>query len=172
MMNKILYNRILAAIIDYGIIAGYALLLFFTTTIFLSTTSIDTRTNPLIGQFINLITLTLPVVAYAYFTEKSAWKGTVGKRYRKLKVVTAQNTSNKSILVRNLLKYLPWELAHTGVHWSVYFSSNNVETPIWAWIFLVVPQFIAIVYCISIVLSKGHSSTYDHISNTRIAPWD
>jgi hypothetical protein len=125
--------------------------------------------SPITGQLIGFITLTLPVVAYSYLTEKSAWKGTVGKRVQKLIVSTDQNISG-NILLRNILKYLPWELAHTGVQWTIYYASKEIETPLWVWSVLVFPQIIVIGYLISIVISKGRSSLYDNIARTKIAP--
>ena len=114
------------------------------------------------------MTLTLPVITYSYLTEKSNWKGTIGKKQRKLIVLTDQNRSTNNVLLRNILKYLPWELAHTGVHWIIYYTSNGIEAPLWTWIILILPQIVVVVYLISIVISKGRSSVYDTISKTKI----
>jgi len=72
------------------------------------------------------------------------------------------------ILTRNILKFLPWEIAHTGVHWIVYYSKLEMNTPIWIWTTLILPQIIIVGYLISIVIYKGESSFYDKISNTKI----
>lgn len=167
-MTKTLLNRIVASMIDYAIIAAYATILFLVANVIYSIFDWKFTNNPYIGQVVGFMTLTLPVFAYSYLTEKSNWKGTIGKKLRKLVVLTDQNSSTKNILLRNLLKYLPWELAHSGVHWIIYYTSNGVEVPLWTWIVLVLPQVIAVVYFISIVISKGDSSVYDNISKTRI----
>jgi hypothetical protein len=165
-MTRQLIHRIFAWTIDFGIIVLYAILLFAVTSLFF-----DVRhagLNPYFGQLIGFLTLTLPVITYSYLTEKGVWKATIGKRVLNLIVLTPENKTNKSILIRNLLKYLPWELAHTGVHWIIYFESVGRETPIWTWIILIVPQVLVFVYFISIILSKGQSSVYDRISGTRL----
>ena len=165
-MKKQLINRILAWTVDFGIIVLYAILLFAVTSLFFDVR--QASLNPYFGQLIGFLTLTLPVITYSYLTEKGNWKATIGKRVLNLIVLTPENKTNKSILIRNLLKYLPWELAHTGVHWIIYFESVGRETPIWTWIILIVPQVLVFVYFISIILSKGQSSVYDRISGTRL----
>lgn len=167
-MTKTLLNRFLACIIDYGIIAVYATILFIGTNLVCTIFDWKYSVNPYMGQLIGFIALTLPVITYSVLTEKSNWKGTVGKKMRKIVVLTDQNKPINNILLRNILKYLPWELAHTGVHWTVYFSSNDTESPIWVWIILILPQIIVFAYFISIMVSKGQSSIYDSLSKTKI----
>jgi uncharacterized RDD family membrane protein YckC len=167
-MTKTLLNRIIASIIDYGIIAAYATVLFLVSSTIFSIFDWKFSGSPYLGQLIGFITLTFPVITYSYLTEKSNWKGTVGKKLRKLCVLTDLNKSTNNILLRNILKYLPWEIAHTGVHWTNYFTSNGIEIPLWTWLILILPQVVAIVYLVSIVLSKGQSSVYDNISKTKI----
>lgn len=165
-MTRQLIHRFFAFTIDFGIIVLYAILLFAVTRLYFDIRQADL--NPYFGQLIGFLTLTLPVITYSYLTEKGNWKATIGKRVLNLIVLTPENKTNKSILIRNLLKYLPWELAHTGVHWIIYFESVGRDIPIWAWIILIVPQVLVFVYFISIILSKGQSSVYDRISGTRL----
>ncbi|MBK8405200.1 MAG: RDD family protein [Saprospiraceae bacterium] len=167
-MTKTLKHRILACIIDYGIIAGYATLLFLVANLFFSIFVWKPGNNPIIGQLIGFLTLTFPVVTYSYLTEKSSWRGTVGKKLQKLIVLTDQNKSAKNILLRNILKFLPWELAHTGIHWTIYYTSNGIETPLWTWVILILPQVFVLGYFVTILISKGESSIYDKISKTKI----
>lgn len=74
-MKKLLIKRGVAFGIDYLIIVIYAVLLFGITTMIN-----PENVNPIKGQFIGFITLTLPVFLYFYLTEKSIYKGTIGKR--------------------------------------------------------------------------------------------
>ncbi|MBK6355039.1 MAG: RDD family protein [Saprospiraceae bacterium] len=102
------------------------------------------------------------------FNRKSSWRGTVGKKLQKLIVLTDQNKSAKNILLRNILKFLPGELAHTGIHWTIYYTSNGIETPLWTWVILILPQVFVLGYFVTILISKGESSIYDKISKTKI----
>ena len=166
--STLLIKRIKAAFIDYLIIIGYALLLLFITNSITSFTQITLSRDPLKGQLTGFFTLTLPVFLYFYCSEKSKWKGTVGKTLQKIQVQTPADQSANTLFLRNFLKFLPWELAHTGVHWIIYYSSEKTEAPIWVWVILLVPQLTALVYFISIMSSKGVSSMYDKIAHTKI----
>jgi uncharacterized RDD family membrane protein YckC len=166
MTNRQIIHRILAWTIDFGIIVLYAVLLFTVTSLLFEVRQEDI--NPYWGQLIGFLTLTLPVITYSYLTEKSKWKATIGKRTLNLMVLVHGNKTTKSILQRNVLKYLPWELAHTGVHWIIYYESVGREIPIWTWAILNIPQVIVFIYFVSIIFSKGQSSIYDRISGTRL----
>lgn len=169
-VTKLLKHRVIAWIIDFGIIIAYAGLLFLVANSFFSSIKFEAVDfNPYLGQLIGFLTLTLPVVTYSYMAEKSRWNGTIGKRLLKIRVLTAENKSSRKILLRNVLKFLPWELAHTGVHWLGYFETNAMETPLWIWNILIIPQVIMVIYFISIVISKGERSIYDKISATRLS---
>jgi len=61
---------------------------------------------------------------------------------------------------------MSWEIAHIEIHWSVYYSTNNMEVAVWNIIVSVFPNIIVIVYFISIVITKGKSSIYDKIAKT------
>lgn len=82
--------------------------------------------------------------------------------------MTSGNRTTKSVLLRNVLKFMPWELAHTGVHWIIYFDTVGIETPIWTWVILIIPQIIVFIYIVTIILSKGQVSIYDKIAGTRL----
>ena len=165
-MTRLLINRILAWTIDVGLIALYAVLLFAVTSLFFDVT--QKRIDPFVGQLIGFITLTLPVFVYSYGTEISKRKATIGKRILNLTVQTSETKEKKNILLRNILKYLPWEIAHTGVHWLFYYEANGSEIPSWIWGMLIGPQLIVLIYFVSMVTSQGKSSVYDSISGTQV----
>ena len=85
-----------------------------------------------------------------------------------LLVRSVRRDFDKSVLYRNILKFLPREIAHLGVHWIAYHSQLEKDPPIWIWIVLVIPQLVIILYIVSIVLSRGESSFYDNIAGTKI----
>jgi len=160
-------KRILAYVIDYLLIMLYAVLLFL---ISYSIHSVNGSTlevqGPVEGNITSFITLTLPVFLYFYFYESSKKQGTFGKQLQKIKV---KNNSKKNVFIRVFMKVLPWEIAHFGIHYSVYYDSQNLEVPLWNWVVNITPQIVVIIYLISIVMSKGKSSVYDKIANTSIS---
>ena len=156
-----IWKRFLAFLIDYFILVIYGTLLFGLSTFLLES---DLHFGPLKGQLIGLITMTIPVFLYFYLLESGKSHATVGKRLLKLRVVG----ENANYFKRNLLKFIPWEIAHTGVHWVVYYSDNSMNVPAWNWIFLVLPQIIVFGYMISILAFKGKSSIYDKMAKTSV----
>ncbi|WAC02758.1 RDD family protein [Lacinutrix neustonica] len=159
-------KRIFAYCIDYFVIIIYAALLFLLTyTIHKILDQPLTQLDPITGNVISFFTLTLPVFLYFFFYESSSKKGTIGKQWVKIKV---ENNSKRNIFIRVFFKIFPWEMAHFGIHWALFYSNQGVEIPLWNWIVNIVPQIIVIIYFITIVLSKGKSSIYDRIANTRI----
>lgn len=161
----LILKRFLAFSVDYLIIVSYAVLLFLITQLLSDGLNFNlTNSNPIQSQLIAFFTLTIPVVIYSILTERSSKQGTIGKRIMNIRIIAKK----EDILKRNILKFLPWEIAHTGVHWMYYYTNKNLETPIWVWILLILPQLIIIVYILSIIYSKGKNSIYDRISSTSI----
>jgi uncharacterized RDD family membrane protein YckC len=146
---------------------AYAFLLFWINVNFvLGNQSGDPDWHPLFAQFIGLISLTLPIFFCFYLTEKSPKHATLGKRIVGIRLEPL--ASDSSFFMRNLLKFLPWEMAHTGVHWLFYYDRVGNEVPIWVWALLVVPQAITVLYWLTIVLKKGRSGFYDKLGKTRL----
>lgn len=162
-MKKLLIKRVLAFGIDYLVIVAYALLLFGITSLFGLTVF-----GPIRGQVVGFVTLTLPVFLYFYLNERSTYRATIGKRVMNISVITNLQSGNRNVLIRNVLKFLPWEIAHIGVHWIVYYSRMEMVTPNWVWAVLILPQIVVLGYMISAIIYKGEQSLYDKIANTKI----
>jgi uncharacterized RDD family membrane protein YckC len=122
------------------------------------------------GQLIGFATLTLPVILYFTLSENSRYAGTPGKRRFKLQVVSAQ--SQKAglghLLLRNCLKFLPWELAHFFIYRLFHFNRQGIEPPDWVLAGLIAAQVLAIIYFACLVFSKGNRSIYEWASGTRV----
>jgi len=164
-MSKLIFRRIVAFCLDYLIIVAYALLLFGTTKVLNLEKMVST---PISGQILGFASLTLPVFLYFFLTEKSESRATIGKRVMNISIRSKIEKTKTRILLRNILKFLPWEIAHTGVHYIVFFSNTKNTIPVWIWILLMLPQLITIAYFFSIIISKGESSIYDSLSNTKV----
>jgi uncharacterized RDD family membrane protein YckC len=162
----LIFKRILAWIIDWVIIVAYAFALFG-VMMALSSMGIVAlgSVHPVQGQMIGFLTLTLPVVLYCILTEAGLKHATVGKRIMKIEIIGNPLTT-REIVLRNIIKFLPWEFAHAGVLWINY--SKTPEIPLWIWVLLVVPQILVVIYIVSIVATKGSRSLYDIIAGTRV----
>lgn len=147
-MKSLIIRRLLAGAIDLSLIIGYAILLFAIVRTAMVIFDIQPAIlNPYLGQLTGFATLTIPVLLYSYLTEKSARRATVGKRIVKLEVEKENTDSRGSILLRNVLKFLPWEIAHAGVYWVIYYDSNQLTVTPWIWSLLIVPQIVVLFIC-------------------------
>jgi uncharacterized RDD family membrane protein YckC len=153
----------------------YALVLYAIAMMVYDNLNIQPSVNsPIWGQITGFFSLTLPVFLYFFLSERSAWQGTIGKRLMSLQVAFNAPIGNRSqrVLHRNLLKFLPWEIAHTGLHWLIYYSNNGIEIPLWIWITLMLPQIVIMAYFVSIFAYGGNRSVYDNIAKTQIKQTD
>jgi len=119
---------------------------------------------------ISFLSLSLPVFLYFFLSEAGPKGATLGKRLMKLKVVPNPfgTISKKDLAIRNMLKFLPWEWAHTFIHLNPDFlTSGQASTPalIVGYIF---PVAIMVVFVIMIFFSSKHLAPYERWSNTRV----
>ena len=167
-----LHKRILAFLFDYLLIAAYAALLLGLSLVVLGGKEHlpELGSRPVYGQLIGALSLTLPVFVYFFLSESGYRRATIGKRCLGIKVEVDELYPAKGVLARTIFKLLPWEVAHTGVHWLLYFFNRAEDVPPWVWVLLLLPQAMVMYYGITILLSKGESSLYDRIAGTRIIP--
>ena len=169
--STLILHRIAAAILDYGFVIGYAILLFGLVGLLFGFDQMGKMEfSPVAGQLIAFLSLTLPVFLYFFIQEKSAKNATIGKRTLGLQVVMIKTSSNHSqgILIRTVLKLLPWEIAHWGIQWLAFYVKKEAAPPIWVWVVLIVPQVVAFFYFASMLYTKGTLSLYDAIAGTKV----
>ena len=169
-VNKKVLSRLLAFLIDWLIIAAYAAALLGITLVVTSRFDLDiSNVSPQIGQLIGFVTLTFPIICYFTFTESGNRHASVGKRAFKIRVYDAELKEPKfsNVLVRNLVKFTPWEIAHFGVHWAIYYDRQNIESPMLVYITLIVPQVIILLYLLSMIINKNNRTIYEIASKTR-----
>ena len=162
--------RVTAFALDYIIIAGY-LLVIVALGIVLNTFSPAVAhrlfSNPLSGQFTGFLVITLPVSLYFILFESSVWQATWGKRKMSL-IVTRTDGSRLPILragSRTLLKFIPWELAHTCI-WQISFAQQKPSQIIIVGFVLV--WILVGANLISMWISPTHQTLYDWLASTYV----
>ena len=109
--------------IDYTLILLYAFILIFISLKIQVAFGLGFYVlTPVKGQIIGFLALTLPVFLYFFLSESGSGKATIGKRINKINpssIVKPELTTSQ-IFTRNILKLIPWEIAHTGVHWRYF----------------------------------------------------
>jgi uncharacterized RDD family membrane protein YckC len=119
---KLAFTRIAAFMVDYLVLAIYAVLLSLIVTTCLSNSAIipgedSPRTH---AHLMGFVTLTLPIWLYFTLQEGSSKRATLGKRLLRLQVNALPPKSMTTLRagIRNAVKFLPWEIAHAAI-WYV-----------------------------------------------------
>ncbi len=85
------------------------------------------------AQGLGFLTMTVPVTLYFALCENSAMRGSVGKRVLRLVVAreNGERLSFGSALLRNAVKFVPWECGHTVAQQAAF--SGEGGFPMWVW---------------------------------------
>lgn len=112
-LNKM--QRITELLVDWLMICLYLIVLFLIVIMinfFVYGTAFPYYSE-MASQLLATFTATVPIALIFSWMEYS-WGGTLGKLYAGLTIVTNTKTFGR-ILVRNLIKFTPWQLGHMAV---------------------------------------------------------
>ncbi len=126
------FRRLAAFVIDWLMLALWMGVLF--GAVMLATDGNPQRpAGPWHAQAIGFGSLTLPFVLYFALMERSSWHATVGKRLVGLIVFrsSGEPVSLARGLLRNAIKFAPWEFGHTLAQQLSFGSHETV--PLWLW---------------------------------------
>ena len=165
-----LWVRVLAFALDYLAIALYLVVItILGLTVNASFPNIPRVLfdNPVSGQITGFFAITLPVTLYFALLESSAWQATWGKQRQHLKVIctNGERLSSTRAVGRTVLKFIPWELAHTCI-WQVSFAPQGPSPLIKAGFALV--WILVGANAISLLVSKSHQTLYDQLAGTYV----
>ena len=161
-----LLRRIVAFALDFLIIAAYIMILLgLGLSLNAITGGITLFSSPLAVDLMAFLVLVLPVILYFALQEGSSRQATWGKRRMKLKVVNKQGNMLRpwQTLFRSVLKFLPWQLAHTSV---INMWLGN-QAPIFM-VAALTAQGLVIIYIIGIWFNKKHQALYDLAAGTYV----
>ena len=126
-------RRLFAFAVDWLVVAAWGGVLF--GAVMLATGGYPPpRPNPWTAQAIGFVTMTLPVTVYFALCESSAMRASLGKRILGL-LVSRENGERLSLgaaLLRNAIKFVPWECGHTVAQQAVFSGDRGVAT--WVWV--------------------------------------
>jgi uncharacterized RDD family membrane protein YckC len=165
--NSYLKRRLLSVVVDFSSIVAYVLVLFGLTTLIYrfvlgATPVFDIFTAHLIG----FVTLILPVLVYFIVSELGVSSNTLGKRIVGLKVASMDNKklTIKQVIMRNIIKFLPWEYAHILVY-ILILVPKAADSQLLI-IGLIIANIIPLVYLALIVFRKDHRGPHELVSRT------
>ena len=156
--------------IDIGIIGLYSMVLYLISSfIKLISGNITVVLHPVTGQLIGFFLLTVPVFFYYYIFERKLNGQSPGKKWNGLRLIYYKKTPPASALKRTIIKILPWEIAHTGVHWLVFYIREGYNyTPFWVMSLLIISQLMVLINLVFLFHTKGRQTYYDKLSGTEI----
>lgn len=119
------------------------------------------------GQITGFLLITLPVTAYFALSESSSRQATWGKRRRGLTVTdtAGAQVSFSRAFARTLLKFVPWELAHTCI-WQISFAADP-SAPAYLAGFVAVWVLVG-ANIASLLASPTRQTLYDRLAGTRV----
>lgn len=159
-----LKKRFLALLIDFLTIIGYAIVLLG-INMFIYFVILDGIPNfSELGMNLISLILIVPVVVYSIIMESGKRHGTLGKRKLKIKVASSKSQPIRiyQIILRNVIKFLPWQLAHMVIFHG--FAVNWQLTPFWMGL-LILTDVLPLIWII-FLFRKDHRGIHDLIANT------
>ena len=166
-------RRLVAFLLDYLIIVAYIVLLGGVNYgIILSGRVLvpisPVLASPVVQDAVAFLTLILPVILYFALQEGSPRGVTWGKRKVGIRVVSATGAelTRKQALVRSLLGFLPWQIAHTSIyHVEGWPLAPERPTPLVMVGFALVHALVG-TCLLSALVSKSHRTPYDWVAGS------
>lgn len=160
-----LKKRLQALFFDYLLILGYLLLLFLIIMgIYLLILDGIPSFNESQSHWISFWTTVLPVTLFFSFQEMRPPYQSFGKKRLDLQVSYKQQSWLGSLL-RNVMKFLPWQLGHFAVIKGVF--TENFTLPA-----VLIPYILAIalpvIYILMVAVRKDHRHLPDMIGQSQV----
>ncbi|MEO8931850.1 MAG: RDD family protein [Lacisediminihabitans sp.] len=166
-------RRLLAILIDYALIVAYLAVLTLVAVVVAGMTGGFAHWlafGTLGAELLGFVTLVLPVGIYLYAAEASVWQATVGKRALRLRVIDETNGGRPGrirILVRTVVKLIPWELAHFFV-WQAVAAGSLSVFPVWVSVGIAGANLLPIAYVVCVLLQRERRGPHDLVAGTRV----
>lgn len=165
-------RRIAAFLIDVVVIYCYIFLLFIIASFVQQFWNYQESMaeHYFVRHSVSFLFLTLPVILYFILLEYSEKKATPGKRWLKLQVINkfGERASLMNLIIRNGIKFLPWEIAHTLLHLRPYILFSDSEPGLALLIAFSFPQLLILFYLGIILVNQERRSIYEILSGTRV----
>jgi uncharacterized RDD family membrane protein YckC len=163
-------KRLKAFAFDYLLISAYIILLAAATVVVIKAAgwldlSLRWPETPFLADLMAFVTVVLPVILYFTSQESSTKQATWGKRKAGLSVVNANGgtLTKTQAFVRSLLKFIPWQIAHTSLFHIPGWPRLVTVIPPWATFGFVLLYMLVGSYIVSALISKKHRTPYDWV---------
>lgn len=169
-----LFRRIAAFALDYLVSAGYLVVLAIVgSALAFGPLKDEWQTlvaSPARMDGLAFLTAVLPVVLYFTLLESSRAGATWGKRRMGLRVIRmgGGRLNRRRALVRSLVKFLPWQLAHTCLFHIPGWPVEPQEPPAWVMAGLVLAMA-AVGFClVTLAVGPTRRAPHDWVAGSRV----
>lgn len=167
-------RRIWAFVLDYLPISAYLISLAAITSVFAFGVQSESwqgfMSSPWRADVVAFLTAVLPVILYFAWQEGSVAGATWGKRRTGLRVVRSDGSGlgRGRALVRSVLKFLPWQLAHTCLFHVPGWPLDPREPPTWVLAGFVMVWILVAAYLAMIQFGPKRRTLYDLLAGTLV----
>lgn len=119
--------------------------------------------NQLTSQVIAALTTVIPICIFSTIYEMKSEYGSIGKKKMGLKVLK-ESTSIYRPFIRNIFKFLPWQLAHIAVISGIYTEFSSITFIV----FYVISILLVVLYVVQVFFTKEHKHLPDIISKSKV----
>lgn len=168
------FRRIAAFALDYLLITGYLTILAIVSSILAFGPLKDQVqgfvSDPERMDGLAFVTAILPVILYFTVLESSKSRATWGKRRMGLRVVhvSGRRLSRGRALVRSVVKFLPWQLAHTCLFHIPGWPMEAREPPVWVITGLVLAWAAVGLYIVTLAAGPTRRTPYDWAAGSQV----
>lgn len=154
-------QRLKAILIDYLVILVYLMLLFLIMTAFYVLVLKEIpRFTEIQTHWISFLTTVFPTILF--FTIIDLKQPSPGKQRTNL-IIHYQHKSISAALIRNIIKFLPWQIAHWGIVHGMYHQFNLLS------IILMNMGFLFLLFLIGQALfTKNKRHLGDYLAQTQV----
>lgn len=170
-----LRERLSAFALDYLVVLAYLVLLAAVGSVVTlgraaEGRALDLPAGAVSRDLLAYLVSVLPVTLYFALAESSASGATLGKRRVGLRVVRARGgaLSRGRSLLRSVLKFLPWQLAHTCLFHIPGWPLDPEEPPRWVIAGFVITWLLVLATLVSLGVGRTRRTPYDWLAATRV----
>lgn len=154
--------RFKSLFIDYLVITAYAIVLFaLNISVHFIVFGGIRKFSSMESHVISFIMLVFPVFFYFFITESKGKYASIGKRYSKIHI-DYKRVGSFSSIIRNILKLLPWQLAHIAVIEGIYNDFSSLFVMVCYILSLILP----LVYILMVLFRKDHRHLPDLLAGS------
>jgi uncharacterized RDD family membrane protein YckC len=163
-------KRLLAFFLDYLLIAAYLLVLAAVGFGLMALVGPSPISSPYITDLVAFVTAVLPVILYFTLLEGGGRQATWGKRLMGIQVATVdyKPVSYRQSFVRSLIKFAPWQMAHTSLFhipgWPLAIEAVGTVSMVG----LAVAQGLVLFYILSLLVTPTGRTLYDWVAGTMV----